>query len=247
MLGFASRAALALLGSSTLPSVLGRTSLQRRDCIAQCTAMQNSVSASSTAGLGSLCSQAVVGQYESCLDCQVADGSLDQLNAQAIMDSLVASCQQINKPVTGARIVANANVGSGSDAGGTRDTDTPAPPPPPPATTQAAQPPPPPATTLAVTTPATVPTTPAQAPPVQPTTIVPAAPASSKPAVAGTVNIAPSNNAGKPVVTQSVVVDAPANSAAAGPIGGASTGGARVLGTSSAMGIVVAVVVACLV
>ncbi|KAJ6536975.1 hypothetical protein B0H19DRAFT_1079370 [Mycena capillaripes] len=63
------------------------------DCTAQCQAMQASIASSETKGIAVLCTPDVANQYKACLGCEVAISLVSQLDAQAVADSLVASCK----------------------------------------------------------------------------------------------------------------------------------------------------------
>ncbi|KAF7296917.1 hypothetical protein MIND_00923500 [Mycena indigotica] len=146
--------------ASFLPYVFSRPTFafSRRDCTAQCAPMQQSI-ASAGNNLAALCTQTVVGQYESCINCQVAGGTTLQPEGQSIMDSLVQSCKAINKPINGATISGSDSAGTGAQ---TNQNTAPVQQPPPAAPTQQqTQPPqaPPPATTepVAAPPPATTP------------------------------------------------------------------------------------------
>ncbi|KAJ7033599.1 hypothetical protein C8F04DRAFT_1104427 [Mycena alexandri] len=82
---------LAVHSVLTLPTE--RVIPRAADCTAQCQPMQQSIASSETAGVAVLCTTDVTQQYQACLGCQVATGVINQLAAQAVADSLVASCQ----------------------------------------------------------------------------------------------------------------------------------------------------------
>ncbi|KAJ7203362.1 hypothetical protein GGX14DRAFT_461922, partial [Mycena pura] len=89
MLVFFARAYLFLLliCAGSIPSVVARAILRRAtDCTSQCQAMQSDITNAGTS-IASLCTQNVVNDYASCLNCKVSGGILDQLDAQAVMNS----------------------------------------------------------------------------------------------------------------------------------------------------------------
>ncbi|KAJ6578942.1 hypothetical protein B0H10DRAFT_2235999 [Mycena sp. CBHHK59/15] len=83
-------------------------SITRRavDCGTQCQPMQTSISAAQTGGIAVLCTQDVVSEYQACLGCKVAISDLTQPGAQAVIDSLVQSCQAGGHPVDGGTMAA---------------------------------------------------------------------------------------------------------------------------------------------
>jgi len=236
-----SLASLVLLCSVSLPSVLGRPALSRRDCSAQCDPMQTSVSNSASAGLKALCTQDIVSQYSSCLDCQVAAG-MDVNAAQNVVDSLVASCKQLSISITGATISAN-----GASAGSSSANSSPAaaPPSPPPAATTAAE--------QQQQQAAPAPTTSAAAPaPPVPTSA--AAPDTDSPASSpapeteapitgyGQDTVAPAGSPVSTVLNPVATVTAGANADTA-PVGAAATGGAGNLNARAGVAIVAAILI----
>ncbi|KAF7352101.1 hypothetical protein MVEN_01172900 [Mycena venus] len=75
-------------------------------CKTQCTTMETSLNNAASAGAAEICTSAIMSQIEACYDCEAKAGAETIQFFQDDVNTVVADCAQLGKPVKGFTVVA---------------------------------------------------------------------------------------------------------------------------------------------